>query len=71
MNWQQGLCCNVCGKELDLFDIQEDFSICKARIGYGSAYDGDAVALRMCCGCFDRLVSGCALSPVVEESEAP
>ena len=51
--------CNYCGKELDLFDLQEDFSIHRQHIGYGSIHDGDNVDLQLCCDCFDKLVSEC------------
>ena len=54
--------CNYCGKELDLFDLQEDFSIHRQHIGYGSIHDGDNVDLQLCCDCFDKLVSECNVS---------
>lgn len=69
MTWQQGSYCNLCGKELDIFDIQEDFSIKKHNIGYGSVHDGDAVDIRLCCGCFDRLVKQCTIDPITEKEE--
>ena len=40
--------CNRCGKELDFFDLQQDFSIHK-KIGYGSIYDGCTVDYHLCC----------------------
>ena len=58
--------CNYCGKELDLFDLQEDFSIHRQHIGYGSIHDGDNVDLQLCCDCFDKLVSECNVSPIEE-----
>lgn len=58
--------CNYCGEELDLFDRQENFSIHKDQIGYGSAFDGDGVHLRLCCKCFDEIVSNCKVSPIME-----
>ena len=67
MSWEQGLCCNLCGKELDIFDIQNNFTIHKETVGYGSAYDGDGIELRLCDGCFDRLVCSCNVSPVISE----
>mgnify|MGYP007010767109 CR=1 FL=1 len=60
--------CNYCGKELDLFDLQEDFSIHRQHIGYGSIHDGDNVDLQLCCDCFDKLVSECNVSPIEEQS---
>lgn len=64
----RGRVCNLCGKELDIFDTQENFTIHK-RIGYGSVHDGEQVHLRLCCDCFDRLVDECVVSPVKGEFE--
>ena len=61
----QNLICNHCGKELDFFDLQNDFSIHK-RIGYGSVHDGDDVHMHLCSECFDKLVEGCEVSPIEE-----
>lgn len=58
--------CNVCGRELDIWDLQEELSITKERMGYGTAYDGDSVHLQFCCECFERLVRACKINPVVE-----
>lgn len=58
--------CNYCGKELDLFDQQQDFII-HTQIGYGSIHDGDRVHCQLCCDCFDKLVGECKISPIVEE----
>lgn len=60
--------CNRCGRELDLFDRQQDFTIHK-RIGYGSIHDGDMVTLRLCSRCFDDLVGACAIWPIRECAE--
>lgn len=61
--------CNVCGKEFDVWDEQEDFSISR-NVGYGSKFDGDHIHLDMCCDCFDKLmdelIPKCAISPVEE-----
>ena len=57
--------CNHCGKELDFFDLQNDFSIHK-RIGYGSVHGGDDVHMRLCSDCFDKLVEECEVSPIEE-----
>ncbi len=58
--------CNYCGKELDFFDQQEEFSIHK-KVGYGSEYDGLTVNLQLCCECFDKLVQACRVSPISED----
>lgn len=60
--------CNYCGKELDVFDLQQDFFI-HTRIGYGSIYDGDFVRLQLCCDCFDKLVGACKVSPIIEDDD--
>ena len=58
--------CNRCGKELDFFDLQQDFSIHK-KIGYGSVYDGCAVDYHLCCECFDKEAEQCKVFPIQEE----
>ena len=55
--------CNLCGKRLDLLDLQNRLFICKT-LGYGSEFNGKRVDLRMCCNCFDRLVEGCDVAPI-------
>ena len=60
--------CNLCGKELDFFDLQNDFSIHR-KIGYGSVHDGDGVHLRLCSDCFDEIVDECNVSPIEEMSD--
>lgn len=59
--------CNRCGRELDFFDQQEDFTIHK-KIGYGSIYDGCTVHYQLCCDCFDKAVAESAVSPIKEEA---
>lgn len=63
---RQNVSAIIAGKELDLFDLQEDFSIHRQHIGYGSIHDGDNVDLQLCCDCFDKLVSECNVSPIEE-----
>lgn len=58
--------CNRCGRPLDFWDLQEDFSIHKYELGYGTKHDGDSVDLQLCCDCFDKLVEECAISPIKE-----
>lgn len=64
--------CNICGKEFDFWDEQEDFSIVR-NVGYGSKFDGSSIHLDMCCGCFDSLLESlikeCAISPVSGDDE--
>ena len=62
--------CNMCGKPLDEWDIQENFGF-DYYIGYGSKHDMEHVSARFCCDCFDklldRLVAECKTSPIVGE----
>ena len=63
--------CNHCGRPLDFWDVQEDLSIHKEKLGYGTKHDGDSVHLQLCCDCFDKLVDECVVNPVTEcESSA-
>ena len=56
--------CNLCGKEMDFWDVQEEFSIHNFNIGYGSKHDGDALELDLCCDCMDDLIDRCKISPI-------
>ena len=64
--------CNMFGKQLDEWDIQEKFGF-DYYIGYGSRHDLEHVKARFCCDCFDRildrLVEECKTSPIVGEYE--
>lgn len=59
----------MCGKELDFWDIQEDFSLGRS-VGYGSIYDGSKVSLKLCCDCFDKTLASilpiCEINPIEE-----
>lgn len=58
--------CNKCGKQLDIYDKQEDFSL-ETRVGYGSKYDGRVLNLDLCCSCMDELIDSCLISPIEDE----
>lgn len=60
--------CNCCGKELDFWDNQEDFTIHR-QVGYGSFYDGENILLRICCSCFDDIIAKCKVSPILSLSD--
>ena len=47
--------CTMCKKQLDEWDMQEDFYF-KRRIGYGSKYDFHIFEARLCCDCFDSVL---------------
>ena len=49
---------------MDFFDIQEDFTISR-KVGYGSKYDMMIIDLRLCGDCFDKIVDGCSVTPVI------
>lgn len=55
--------CNKCGREFDLWDMQEDFSI-QRSLGYGTKYDGDDLFLNLCCDCMEELIDSCKISPI-------
>lgn len=57
--------CNMCGKEFDGWDAQENFSI-ERRLGYGMKYDGDELQLDLCCGCMEKVIAECKISPIVQ-----
>lgn len=62
--------CSICGKEFDMWDMQEDFCL-ERNIGYGSKYDSCILRLNFCCSCFDNLLDKilpqCKINPVVGE----
>lgn len=62
--------CNLCGKEFDIWDSQENLGIHTGTIGYGSGHDGDKLELDLCCDCFDKviddLIPKCKISPLIE-----
>ncbi|MBP5462722.1 MAG: hypothetical protein J6Y20_11470 [Lachnospiraceae bacterium] len=55
--------CNKCGREFDIWDEQESFSIYK-RLGYGTKFDGDNLKLNICCDCMEKLIDECVITPV-------
>jgi len=59
-----GIKCNMCGKDFEVWDAQEDFSIHK-QFGYGTIYDGDHLNLHLCCECIEKVIDMCKISPVV------
>ena len=56
--------CNICAKELDEFDEQENLII-HTTVGYGSTHDGEEIRLQFCCECFDKIVDECKVSPEI------
>ena len=60
---EQPTVCNKCGKEFNIWDQQEDFSI-KRNLGFGTKYDGEKLDIHLCCDCMDKLIESCVISPV-------
>lgn len=58
--------CNMCGKQFDIWDTQEDFSI-NRHLGYGTKYDGDELQLDLCCDCMEKIIDECKISPIIEK----
>ena len=59
--------CNMCGKVLDTWDQQEDFSIEKDKLGYGTSYDGEGLSLHLCCDCMEEIINSCQVNPIIED----
>ena len=61
--------CNICGKEFDMLDEQEELGL-HTRFGYGTKFDGDSIDLDICCDCFDKLMDKfipmCKINPITE-----
>lgn len=61
--------CNVCGKEFDMWDKQENFGL-HYHVGYGSVHDGEVIELDLCCDCFDKVLEiilpMCQINPIRE-----
>ncbi len=55
--------CSKCGKFLDLWDFQEDFSLSRF-LGYGTKYDGERLEIKLCCECMEKLIDECKISPI-------
>lgn len=56
--------CNKCGKEFDIWDMQENFTLTR-NLGYGTTHDGETLQIHMCCECMEKLIEECAVSPIV------
>lgn len=62
--------CNMCGKEFDRWDEDENFSF-HSMIGHGSKYGMFEFDLDLCCNCMDRmldeyLISKCIYNPLID-----
>lgn len=62
--------CNMCGRELDIWDEQEGFSIHK-KLGYGTKYDGEILELNLCCECMNRIIEECKIPPIIPKGQVP
>lgn len=56
--------CNMCGKAMDEYDLNNGSTIYQ-RLCYGSKYDGENIAIDLCCNCIDALIDSCSISPIV------
>lgn len=59
--------CNKCGKRLNFWDLQEDFSIIR-DLGYGTKYDGERLKMRLCCECMETLIDVCQKTPIISNT---
>ena len=59
--------CNMCGKPLDFWDVQEDFSLHR-HLGYGTKFDGSRLSIQLCCDCMERVIEQCNISPVTDNT---
>ena len=48
--------CNMCGKTLDDFDLQNNPNI-HTTLCYGSKYDGSTIDLDLCSDCWDSILT--------------
>ena len=63
INLFNNACCNVCGKELNVYDSEANYHLHK-NIGYGSKYDMSEIDLHICIDCMDKIIDSCAKSPI-------
>ena len=54
-SFSKPLICSMCGKELNIFDIQENF-VFSHHFGYGSKFDYKKIDIRLCCECMDKVL---------------
>ena len=57
--------CNKCGKVLDEWDLQQDFSVYK-KVTYGSAHDMETLHICLCNDCMDELIASCVVDPIIK-----
>ena len=60
--------CNLCGKQFDRFDRSTGLKYV-SQLGYGSAFDGSVLVLRLCVDCLDDIVSECVIDPLYVSAE--
>ena len=59
--------CNICGRKMDFWDIQEDYTI-HTTAGYGSKYDEEEIELHICCDCMDKIIDQCKITPITSQA---
>lgn len=60
--------CNLCGKQFDRFDRASGLKYVQ-QLGFGSAFDGSVLVLRLCVDCLDDLASECVINPLFVSAE--
>lgn len=58
--------CDLCCKDFDEFDTQENFGLHYSSVGYGSKFDGESIDVDMCCGCFDKMMENYIIPQIVK-----
>lgn len=59
-------CCNICGKELDIYDKEANYHI-HTKMSYGSKYDMSEIDIHICTECLDNMIDNCVKSPIADE----
>ena len=61
--------CDMCGKQFDVFDTQENFGFHYHNIGYGSKFDETNMDIDLCCECFDKMINEYVIPKLQSVSE--
>lgn len=61
--------CDMCGREFDDFDAQENFGIHYRNVGYGSKFDESHIHIDLCCRCFDKMMENYVIPNLIGDKE--